>query len=200
MYTNQFGCDSLVITTLVPPPSSWYPNAAFQLTPGIVLYPENQTTVINFSNENLSHQWFFEGEFWSDTTGNFVISAPDIGSYVVTLVVSDTLNCTDTLVQYFQIIPDLLLHVPNAFTPNGDEFNQVFLPIFSDPTLVSDYQLLIFNRWNRIIFESNNQFVGWNGIYKERLVPNDTYTWIVTYTSKVTNERKEVIGHVSVIR
>lgn len=200
MFTNQFGCDSLVLTTLVPPPASWYPNAAFQLTPSLVLYPEYQTTVINFSNENLSHQWFLEGEFWTDTTGNFVISASDIGSYAVTLVVSDTLNCTDTLVQYFQIIPDLLLHVPNAFTPNGDEFNQVFLPIFSDPTLVSDYQLLIFNRWNRIIFESNNQYVGWNGIYKERLVPNDTYTWIVTYTSKVTNERKEVIGHVSVVR
>jgi gliding motility-associated-like protein len=190
----------LLITFSVPPPVSWYPNASFQLTPGLVLYPENQTTAINFSNENLNHQWFFEGEWISDTSGNLLISGPDVGTYEIKLVVSDTLNCTDTLIQYFQIIPDLLLHVPNTITPNGDEFNQVFLPIFSDPTLVTNYQLLIYNRWNRLIFESRDQYVGWNALYKERMVPNDTYTWIVTYTSMVSNERKEIIGHVNVVR
>ena len=52
------------------------------------------------------------------------------------------------------------LFIPNAFTPNGDGVNDVFVPISS---YVTDYSFQIFDRWGNVLFESVNPLEGWDG-------------------------------------
>lgn len=55
-----------------------------------------------------------------------------------------------------------LIYIPNSFSPNDDGYNQFFKPELSLKD-VTQYELLIMNRWGEIIFRSENQEQGWNG-------------------------------------
>ena len=55
---------------------------------------------------------------------------------------------------------DPVMHYPNAFTPNDDGINDEFTP---QGYFLETYQLTIFDRWGKIIFESNDLKKGWNG-------------------------------------
>ena len=79
--------------------------------------------------------------------------------------------------------------VPNAFTPNFDGVNDVFLPFGCD---VPDYNMRVYDRWGSLLFESNNMSMGWDGHFNGRLVPEGIYVWLVSYKmqnglSKVTS-------------
>lgn len=51
--------------------------------------------------------------------------------------------------------------IPEAFTPNDDGKNDIFKPVFS--FLPADYQLIIYNRWSNVVFQTNDPEKGWNG-------------------------------------
>ena len=96
---------------------------------------------------------------------------------------------------------DVLLYwVPNAFTPDGDEFNQVFKPIFTSGFDPYDYTLLIFDRWGELIFESHNHEVGWDGTYRGNLVQDGVYVWKLEFKETMTDKRHNKYGHVTILR
>lgn len=53
-------------------------------------------------------------------------------------------------------------HLPNVFTPNQDQFNELFRP-YPDYTSVEKVEMKIFNRWGRIVFETNDPEINWDG-------------------------------------
>jgi len=53
------------------------------------------------------------------------------------------------------------LYTPNAFTPNGDGDNDVFLAIGKG---VDSFEMQVFDRWGGIFFESSDIEYGWNGL------------------------------------
>jgi len=73
--------------------------------------------------------------------------------------------------------------VPNAFTPNNDGLNDEFKPFaqFLSSGLngrgLPAYSLQIYNRWGQKLFESNDPNIGWNGIYKNQIVPQGVYLY-----------------------
>ncbi|MNV13318.1 hypothetical protein D3C71_1039530 [compost metagenome] len=95
------------------------------------------------------------------------------------------------------------VYVPNAFTPDGDEFNNEFKPVFPLDFQPYEYEMLIFNRWGEIIFESHDQEVGWNGTYlaSGELCKEGIYTWkIQAKKSSHQTETLVRIGHVNLIK
>ena len=92
---------------------------------------------------------------------------------------------------------DLTLFIPNSFTPNGDFNNDVFKPI-ADPSKVKDYQMLIFNEWGELVFESENIATGWDGLNVDFGVNNLFIYKIIVY-SKLTEARFEYMGTVLVL-
>lgn len=78
------------------------------------------------------------------------------------------------------LIQPPLLHVPNAFTANGDNLNDVFS--WSD-VFVLDFEMKIYNRWGEKVFETTDKNADWNGIYKDNGLKNsNVYVWVVKYT------------------
>jgi gliding motility-associated-like protein len=72
------------------------------------------------------------------------------------------------------------LYLPNAFSPNGDNINDIFLPLFNCDQ-ITFYNLQIFDRWGNLIFESTNKDIGWNGKQDEVHMMPGVYPYVVEY-------------------
>lgn len=87
--------------------------------------------------------------------------------------------------------------VPNAFTPNADNRNDVFKPILSFTP--SQFLLTIQNRWGNILFESVDPRIGWDGTIKgNKPAPEGIYIYFL----RVVSDQGEIIeknGHITLI-
>jgi gliding motility-associated-like protein len=117
--------------------------------------------------------------------------------YMITLTAISDKGCLDTAMLKIVFDNSLLFYVPNAFTPDGNEYNNEFKPILSSQ--VVSYQLQIYTRWGELIFESNDKEVGWDGSFRGAIVQNGTYTWVVKIKTNGTQTYVKN-GSVSLIR
>jgi gliding motility-associated-like protein len=91
------------------------------------------------------------------------------------------------------------LYVPNAFTPDYDDFNESFFPKGFG---ISDegYTFRIFNRWGDLVFQTNELYGAWNGrMNNGDLAQDGTYTWTVTFRDELGG-RHQRKGHVSLLK
>ncbi len=156
---------------------------------------------INSSAGGLIYYWNF-GDGSPITVGNDV-NHPyleyDNDSYLVTLVAESVYGCRDSVQNLF-IMP-LVYYTPNTFTPDADEFNNEFKPVFSQNKNVGSYHFLIYNRWGELIFESYDLKYGWDGTYHLQMSQDDTYTWELIYADIVCGTgKKHIYGHVNLIK
>jgi gliding motility-associated-like protein len=122
------------------------------------------------------------GQFSYEDDVNSVISIGKICYYVEAIEAINSFGFSEqSRSNESCIVQEPTIYIPNSFSPDGDEFNQIFLPILSDfdPT---DYELKIYNRWGQPIFISNDPSIGWNGIVKEtnQIAASGTYLYSVT--------------------
>ena len=87
------------------------------------------------------------------------------------------------------------LYLPNAFTPNNDGKNPVFLPVFSYPDEIEEYRMEIHNRWGTLVFRTEEKTFGWDGANAIEGV----YAVVVRYKSR-GQKAKIVKGSVTLVR
>ncbi|NQX99356.1 MAG: gliding motility-associated C-terminal domain-containing protein, partial [Flavobacteriales bacterium] len=94
------------------------------------------------------------------------------------------------------------IYVPNAFTPDGDGLNDVFVPVLYGYENFKEYGFLIFNRWGEIIFETNKEGIGWPGTYKNEKVQLGVYTWKLNFSAIENNNliTHKKIGRVTIVQ
>ena len=115
------------------------------------------------------------------------LSNPDIAdplatpgvTTVYTVYVTTAIGCEFTDQVTVNVSSDALVGVPNAFSPNGDGFNDGFTVIVRGQ--LASYNLQIFNRWGEQVFESTNFTNSWKGIYNNEEQPLGSYTYYLTY-------------------
>ena len=95
---------------------------------------------------------------------------------------------------------ELLFYVPNVFTPDGDEHNAIFQPVFTSGFDIYNYHLTIFDRWGEILFESYNSTVGWDGTYGGSLVEDGVYVWKIDFKDINSDKMFTQSGHVTVLK
>lgn len=162
---------------------------------------DTEVSFTNTSTNATSYIWDFGDGSGNETTTDPTHTYPETDAgYVVTLIASNEYGCTDTAQMVIQVSDVLVYYVPNAFTPDGDEFNNVFKPIFTSGYDPYDYTLLIFNRWGEVIFESHDVVFGWDGTYNGKMVQNGTYTWKLEFKETMTDKRHSVAGHVNMVK
>jgi gliding motility-associated-like protein len=78
---------------------------------------------------------------------------------------------------------------PNIFTPNGDKVNDRFVPQPLNAARTEIKGVKIFNRWGELLFEvnNNNPDEQWDGTFKGKRVPQDTYVYVIEYVSTPAN-------------
>ena len=165
--------------------------------------------IVNFINTTtgaINYLWNFGDNTPTSTLVNPThdYTGDAIGNYIVTLIAYSPAGCVDTAYSTIQIYEDLIFYIPNTFTPDNDDYNPTFQPIFTAGYDPYDYTLLIFNRWGEIVFESHNTEIGWDGTYGSNdeidLVQDGTYTWKIEFKTTRNDERVMRVGHVNIIR
>jgi gliding motility-associated-like protein len=162
-----------------------------------------EVTFENNSTGATNYAWNF-----GDNTGMSSEESPthtypeEPGIYNVVLWASTDLGCVDSAFATIVVNEQLIYYVPNTFTPDADDYNEVFKPVFTEGYDPFDYHLMIFNRWGEVVFESYDSSVGWDGTYGlyGREVQDGTYTWKIEFKVTMNDERKVITGHVNLIR
>ena len=179
---------------------------------GFTSSPIGATTtspLVNFTDQSLgadSWHWDFiytepVTGFYTDTLQNTSFSYPDSGTYVVQQIVYNSFQCSDTAYNHVEILPEYVIYVPNAFTPNNrDGVNDVFIPkgVGIDP---ANYEFSIFDRWGNQIFKTTDVNQGWDGKANggSKIAQTDVYVWKIR-TKDVRGEDHSYVGHVTIVK
>ena len=195
--TSKYGC----ITNLVAPQFInvfSLPTAAFTTSPD---YPDQLSSLIQFSNtasnDVVAWQWFF-GDGESDGDENPLHMYRDTGTFNLTQIVINTNGCSDTSYQQIHVDPVYTFYVPNSFTPNGDGYNDYFIPKgikIDTPTFYMD----IYDRWGQLIFSTNDFFKGWDGKINNNIAPLGVYVWKINFKEE-SGKRHSYKGDVTLLR
>lgn len=186
------GCsvDTLINITVLPSPT-----ASFNYTLSSTDY---SVYFNNLSTNYSSLDWHFSDNY-STSQVNPSHTFGSAGNYQVVLVCTNQFNCIDSVVQLITIKDQTSIYAPNAFTPNSDEFNNVWkISAYGFELTGSSY--LIYNRWGELIFESNDISVPWDGTYNGKLVENGEYTWVLTLKTDGESPKELLTGKVNLIR
>ena len=135
---------------------------------------------------------------WNDgsTSGNR--TSLSAGDYTVTATDSKGCSTAATTFKLFNVNAGTCFSSIRAFTPNGDGVNELFL-ISCAETI--NNQLLVYNRWNQLVYTANNYRNDWTGIdNKGFLLPDGTYYWILKDNTTSGNANSLYKGYVTLIR
>ena len=143
--------------------------------------------------EQTKWAWYFvnnKGSQSQNQNTSYLFEEP--GLYPIAMVVKNKWGCADTVVKAIKIQSDLAVYVPNVFTPNEDELNDIFLPIIRGIKL---YELMIFDRWGVKVFSTTDLQAGWDGTYRGEPCKQDVYVWKISLSS-LNGEMKTMSGQV----
>ncbi|MCB0562557.1 MAG: gliding motility-associated C-terminal domain-containing protein, partial [Phaeodactylibacter sp.] len=116
---------------------------------------------------------------WSDGSTGPSIETDSAGRF--TLMVSNA--CQEVVEEIAVPSPapgeEQLLYVPNAFSPNEDGRNDLFLPASASGVEVEDYEFRVFNRWGTEVFSAKNLPDGWDGTFQGKRQNGGVYIWYV---------------------
>lgn len=209
---NQSGClgaDTLVVNLSPPVDTTLFYDSVF--CSGGRAFVENP-------NKALTVRWLNSSYVYpAEKLNEFEISVE--GEYMYE--VSNVYGCLDTGQIHIEMnlcMDSCSIHVPNAFTPNGDGLNDVLSPVLKDasklpgeelnyayypeflPTCdLIEYDFRVFNRWGDEMFHSEIPGESWSGNYKGKACSNEVFTWKLKYKFKDEALQTEV-GHVVLLK
>jgi gliding motility-associated-like protein len=178
------------------------PIADFNHNPNPVLMFNTQVQLTNYSVNGDTYEWFIEsGNPSYSQLKHLQTVFPDgeTGKYLVTLITTSEFGCVDTAMQTIIVLPEVILYAPNSFTPDDDEHNQSW-GIYIEGIDIYNFELLIFNRWGEIIWESHDPSVKWDGTFNGRYVEQGTYTWIINTKDAINDGKYEFNGFINVLK
>lgn len=156
----------------------------------------NDTTVCNGQSLLLDATNQASDYLWQDGSTKSVYKVTKSGVYTVR--VNNLCGTGSGSIKVIYQDCDCMFYVPNAFTPNNDGRNDIFKPF--NKCYFEKYQLRIFNRWGNEVFNSINQYAGWDGISNNSKQPAGVYVWELEYFDGFQNRKIMQHGVVNLIR
>ncbi|RMG79825.1 MAG: hypothetical protein D6707_07460 [Bacteroidetes bacterium] len=182
--TSDLGCaDTVMERCLI----KVYPNpkADFSLS-------NYEPTLLNpavrfINNSDIGNKWewdFGDGETSDDYDPLHIYE--DTGKYLIRLVMMTQYGCVDTAEFELYVDWESEVYIPNAFTPDGDGFNEEIGPKFIAGTEFENYEWIIFNRFGEIIFQTTDPHEKWNGAVNNSgsISPSGVYVYRMVYQMK----------------
>lgn len=165
------------------------------------------STEVDFNNLSIgasSYSWDFGDGTPSTNQANPSHAYPDgiVQNYVVTLIAANDVGCKDTAIFTIKTVEDIVFFVPNTFTPDGNQYNNVFKPIFANGYDNFDYEMTIYDRWGERIFETKDTNIGWDGVYllSGKVCQEGAYVWKIKIRKAGTSVTIEKFGHITLLR
>ena len=202
IYTyTQSGCsfDTTTIVTVYPQPmlDSITPyNPFYEICEG-----DSVVTIFNaISNLPGYNEWTFMNNTYQQDAISIAFDA--VGMFPLS-VVHYSNGCASPQQQTVitvDVCPNLLYYIPNTFTPDGNELNQTWLPVFTAGFDPYNYHLAVYNRWGEAVFESSDANQGWDGTYGLYNCQDGLYVYEINFSTKTTSAKYMLTGHFTLIR
>jgi gliding motility-associated-like protein len=180
--TSATGCDSVVTLNLTifegdPPLPSFDVIAQLCIGDSVLIGPTDGIT---------------DSIVWSDGFLGTPRYVSEPGEYTISFI-GVCENRTISIFVEDQSCEDCVAYIPNAFTPNSDGSNDVFFPITQ--CAFEEYDLVIFNRWGKLIYKSTNQNEKWDGKHNGVDCEIEVYSYLLTYKieSQIKKQKKGVV-------
>lgn len=135
---------------------------------------------------------------WNTGSNDSFISVQDSGVYWVLLahppcIVSDSVKVIIEMCACFA-------SVPNAFSPNGDGLNDIFVPVIEEGCSVDNYVMSIYNRYGQRVFFSMQYQSGWKGLQNGQLADPGVYFYEISFIGGSKKEKFYFSGDITLIR
>jgi gliding motility-associated-like protein len=139
----------------------------------------------------------YMGYLWNTGATNEYILIDSIGEYFVRVTSHEGCTQSDTVQIRWG---NGAFFLPNAFTPNGDGLNDDFGPITVFEK-IKDFHMAIYSRWGELVFETNNETLGWNGRLKGKTCQAGVYIYQINFLEQGSNATAKTIrGTVVLVR
>jgi gliding motility-associated-like protein len=124
---------------------------------------------------------------WSsgENTSSITVAPSATTVYCVTVTDASS-NCTDTACVIVTVLPEPIdcspsvtgeMYLPNAFSPNGDNENEVISIYYGSMQCIRTFELHIYNRWGEVVFETTSPVASWDGSYKGKVEGTAVFTY-----------------------
>ena len=193
--TSNLGC---VTTLSLPDLITVYPipKIDFNVTPSILFDDFSEVQFTNLSVGAINYSWNFGDGTDTSQLENPVHFYPDSGTYTIVLIGESDKGCIDSTSEVLLHVINSYAFVPSCFTPNNDGKNDVFK---INTINVSDFYFQLLDRWGRVLFETNNPQVEWDGTYHGSYVQEGVYVYKMEYRS-LQHKHMETFGRVTILR
>ncbi len=134
-----------------------------------------------------NYEYFFQG----NAAGNnnvFTLNEDDN----VTVTVRDSKGCEATVTIPFEFTG--MVEIPNFFTPDGDNKNDVWAPKNMD--YFPNIEVIIYDRYGRVVVRLD-QVTSWDGKYDGKELPSGDYWYVVNANDK---DKQQYVGHFTLYR
>jgi gliding motility-associated-like protein len=189
-YSNACGTDTQTVTVVTS-----------SLNAGILANPVSGTTPlsVNFSNGSVgatSFVWTFGNGNTANTQTVVAQTYTTVGSFMAYLIASDG-TCFDTDSLLIHVLnEEPVLIIPNVFTPNNDNANDIFK---ITGTNITEFNCVVFDRWGLQMFAWSDIKGGWDGTVGGKAVPAATYFYIIN-AKDINDKEIKKQGTVSLFR
>ncbi len=108
-------------------------------------------------------------------TSSPIFERDNLGEQLYQIRMVTMVGCVTIDTQVVKTIKAVTIYVPNAFTPNNDNLNDLFYPVTDGIKQV--YSFKVFNRWGLELFNWTTGSKGWDGTYKGTAQAPGAYVW-----------------------
>ncbi len=133
---------------------------------------------------------------WQDNSTDSIYHVTSNGIYSVT--VSNACGTSTDEAKIWIHADECELHVPTAFSPNGDGKNDLFRG--TSNCGMPKYAMQVYNRWGELVFETDEITSGWDGTFRNAQQPMDVFVYYIDYFNQCEGRQKRISGNVSLIR
>ena len=156
----------------------------------------------NLSTGAQTYSWDIAGLTTStEMNPYFRFNEKEPGQYEVCMAAFNYNMCTDTICKIVTIDDVLFTYVPNSFTPDGDDLNELW-GMSTNIDVITSFTLRVFDRWGEVIFETEDPYEFWNGAANNSgdILKSEVYVYRIAFEIRNTEVRKELMGHVTLIK
>jgi len=137
------------------------------------------------------------GDGTSSVITNSIDHQYQTGVYQTTLTIMQN-DCIDYVIKPIIINAlDSTVIIPNTFSPNNDKINDSYS---IKANCITEFELLIFNRWGKLVFKTNDIQEKWNGTLDKDNVPDGVYSYILNYKKVNQPTSTKKTGHITIFR
>ncbi|MBI3510650.1 MAG: gliding motility-associated C-terminal domain-containing protein [Bacteroidetes bacterium] len=194
--TDANGCTSTATSTVSIKPAA-VANITSNASSGVYVVDASNPLCFDGTGTNLSSwNWDLNGSPSTQPNPCVALTAADTGTFCANLIVDNIYGCSDTAQTCIEVT-EVTYVIPNVFTPNADNINDVFMISNSG---MKTLHCEIFDRWGVKMYSWDGPGGGWDGRTTSGMQATDGVYYWVLHMEDYAGKTYDYHGFVQLIR